>query len=197
MKLYIAKTEDFTEREYEKYYAMMSPERKRSTDRLRFENARKQSILGESLARKGICELSGIDEDDICFARSENGKPYAVNSDIHFSISHSNEYVVCAVSKDEIGVDIEKIRKVESRITNIACTESDKEYIFGGAEKDTLDNEMIKRFFEVWTAKEAYLKYLGIGISGLKTISFSDIKPFCKKIEENGYIITLYSKNGF
>ncbi len=197
MKLYIANTERFKASEYEKYYGMMSPERKENIQRLRFENARKQSVLGEMLVRKAINELSGMNESEIKFARTENGKPYLVNSDIKFSISHSKEYVVCAVSSDEIGVDVEKIRTVEARITNISCTETDKEYIFGTEKKDTLDAEMIERFFEVWTTKEAYFKFVGTGIIGLKTVNYSDLKPYCKRLDENGYIITLYSESGF
>lgn len=197
MKLYIASTEFFRECEYERFFNMMTPERKDAVNRLHFENARKQSVLGEMLARRGINALTGITEGEIVLARTERGKPYAVNADVHFSISHSKEYVVCFVSEDEIGVDIEQIRPVEARITNISCTDKDKEYIFGGSETETLTRDMQDRFFEVWTAKEAYFKYLGTGLIGLKTIDYEDIKPFCKRFDESGYMITLYSKSGF
>ncbi len=195
MKLYIANTEIFNE--YEKYFSMMSDERKKAVDRLRFESAKKQTILGEALARKAINDLLGINEDKIIFSRTENGKPFAENANVFFSISHSKDYVVCAVDNSEIGVDIEQIRQVESRITNISCTERDKQYIFGGTETDSLDPEMLTRFFEVWTAKEAYFKYVGSGIVGLKTISYEDIKPQCKTFDESGYVITIYSKQDF
>lgn len=197
MKLYLASTALFDESEYEKYFDMMTAERKEAVNRMKSENSRKQSVLGEMLARRGINALSGMAENDIVFARTENGKPYAVDSDIYFSISHSKEFVVCAVGHEEIGIDIEQIRKVEPRITDISCTETDKEYIFGGKDKSALDADMLERFFEVWTAKEAYLKYIGTGIMGLKTVSYEDIKPFCKTYNECGYMITIFSKQDF
>ncbi|MBO5869812.1 MAG: 4'-phosphopantetheinyl transferase superfamily protein [Clostridia bacterium] len=195
MKLYIANTEFFNE--YDKYFQMMSDKRKESVNRLKFDSAKKQTILGEALARKGLNDLTGIDEDKIIFSRTENGKPFAENADVFFSISHSKDYVVCAVDDNEIGVDIEQIRQVESRITNISCTERDKKYIFGEADSETLTPEMLNRFFEVLTAKEAYFKYIGSGIVGLKTIDYDEIKPQCKKFIECGYVITIYSKQDF
>lgn len=192
MKLYIANTEIFYE--YDKYFSMMSDERKRAVRRLRSENAKKQTVLGEALSRKAINDLSGIDEEQIIFSRTENGKPFAKNAKPFFSISHSKDYVVCAVDDYEIGVDIEQIRQVKARITNISCTERDKKYIFGNAEADSLTPEMLTRFFEVWTAKEAYFKYVGSGIVGLKTVNYEDIKPQCKTFDESGYVITIYSK---
>lgn len=197
MKLYIANTTFFSQSDYNKYYAMMSKTRASEIDRKKFDDSKRESVLGEMLARKGISELTGIDEEKIIFSRTENGKPYADNTDIFFSISHSKEYVVCAVDKDGIGVDIEQIRAVEPRITNISCTESDKEYIFGTKSRDTFDADSLERFFVVWTAKEAYLKCKGTGIVDLKTVSYNDIAPYCKTFNEYGYVISVYSKNDF
>ena len=197
MKLYISNSAFFSEADYNKYYDMMSDARKADIDRKKFLASKRESVLGEMLARRGISELIGIDESAIVFNRTENGKPFAENADVYFSISHSKDYVVCAVDDDEIGVDIEQIRKVEPRITSISCTERDKEYIYGESELDVFTHDMIDRFFEVWTAKEAYLKCRGTGMIDVKTISYEDIKPFCKKIEDSGYIITIYSKQDF
>ena len=197
MKLYISNSAFFSEADYNKYYDMMSDACKADIDRKKFFTSKRESVLGEMLARRGISELIGIDERDIVFNRTENGKPFAENADVYFSISHSKDYVVCAIDDAEIGVDIEQIRKVEIRITNISCTERDKEYIYGESEPDVFTPDMIDRFFEVWTAKEAYLKCKGTGMIDIKTISYEDVKPFCKKIEDSGYIITIYSKQDF
>jgi 4'-phosphopantetheinyl transferase len=47
------------------------------------------------------------------------GKPMLENQEIHFNISHSGGYVVCAVSDSPIGVDIEQtnpnIKSISSR----------------------------------------------------------------------------------
>ncbi len=188
MKLYIANLSDFPESDYNETFNMMSDERKASVLRYRNENDRRRSVLGERLARKGISALFGISEREIEFARTEKGKPFAVNANAHFSISHSKDLVVCAVDDREIGVDVELIREIEMRVTKIACTEQDRDFIF----EPHNENERILRFFEVWTAKEAYFKYLGTGIEGLKTVDYSEIKPFCIQRREGDYIITVY-----
>lgn len=38
------------------------------------------------------------------------GKPYFEDTDIHFNISHSGCYVIAAVSDEDIGIDIQKIK---------------------------------------------------------------------------------------
>jgi serine/threonine protein phosphatase PrpC len=49
------------------------------------------------------------------FDRNENGKPFLVGYDVHFSISHTEGLVTCAISDKPIGVDAEKISaKVEA-----------------------------------------------------------------------------------
>lgn len=193
MEIYIKAIYDFSEAEYEKYFEIMSEERKAAVLRLRFDGDRKRSVLGEALARQGISAKCGILEEDILFGREEYGKPFCKNADIHFSISHSKEAVVCAISDKKIGVDIEKIRNMETRITRISCTEQDLEYVFGTSViPESFDDESLQRFFRLWTAKEAYFKYCGTGIVKLKDVSYKDIENFCQTHIHSEYIITIY-----
>ena len=73
------------------------------------------------------------------------GKPYFEDTDIHFNISHSGCYVIAAVSDEDIGIDIQKIKSDKHRI----------------AEDEKINQQ---RFCEIWTIKEAYLKNIGIGL---------------------------------
>ena len=57
-----------------------------------------------------------------------------------------------------IGLDIEKIRPCAPGLYRMAADEA--EWSLGGAADDLL-------FFRYWTAKEAVLKSLGIGLAGL------------------------------
>lgn len=188
MKLYKSNITLFSEKDYNDAFSMMDDQRKASVLRKKIENDRKRSILGEYLARKGISELCDIAPEEIKFDRTENGKPFAINADVFFSISHCNDMVVCAISKKPIGIDIEFLRDIELNVTRFACTEKDNAFIF---ETQNID-EQRKRFFKLWTAKEAFLKCYGKGISDLKTVSFCDIEPFCKTVFEDGFYITVY-----
>jgi 4'-phosphopantetheinyl transferase len=67
--------------------------------------------------------------------------------------------VAAVVSKDKIGIDIEEMKPRDELL--FARVASDKEWELKERSWDT--------FFRYWTAKEAILKVIGIGISGLKT----------------------------
>lgn len=95
------------------------------------------------------------------FSYGKSGKPYLKKYPIHFNLSHSGEYVICTVSEQEIGVDIQEHR--EGNMEVIA-----KRY-FAPSEIQALEacpiQERTKVFFDMWAAKEAYGKYTGGGIT--------------------------------
>ncbi len=188
MELLKAYLSELREEEYKRGFGMMSDARKAAVMRLRSDKDKRRSVLGEMLARHGISKLCGIEEEKIEFARTENGKPYALNADIYFNISHSKDIVICAVSDSEIGVDAELIRDIDLRIAKFACTDEDFKYL-----NETEDSSERKlRFFRIWTAKEAYVKYCGTGISYLKDINFRDIEKNCQFYREDEYLIAIY-----
>lgn len=196
MILYIANLSDFAIDEYEKYYSMLDCQRRESVSRMRNENDKKRSVLGEALARKGISSALGIDEAEIRVKRSENGKPYCENADVYFSISHSKSIVVCAIGGSELGADVEYIRDVEARVLRFACTENETKKYFpdlnigDGAEK--LPPEYKREFFRIWTAKEAYGKFLGKGISAMRNLELSEISSNLIRREFDDYTLALY-----
>ncbi len=78
---------------------------------------------------------------------------------IYWSISHKPKYVAAVVSEDKVGIDIEEMKpRAESLFAHVA---SDEEW--------ELQEKSWVAFFRYWTAKEAALKVIEIGISGLKT----------------------------
>jgi 4'-phosphopantetheinyl transferase len=177
MKWYKYDIRDLTDAEYQKWYRQMSKEKQNQVDKLRLEADKKRTVAGEMLARKAVAEYSGVKAEDIIFAISESGKPYIENSKFEFNISHSGDYAVCAVNETPIGIDIEKLRPVDLRVAKRVCNEAELIYLFGFPPKEnefvyTEDKELITRFFEIWTAKEAYVKLTGQGIDG-------DFSEFC------------------
>ena len=90
--------------------------------------------------------------------KDENGVPCPVSGN-YWSLSHKPQYVAAVVSKNKVGIDIEEMKpRTESLFNHMA---SDEEW---GLKEKSWDT-----FFRYWTAKEAALKVIGIGISGLKT----------------------------
>ncbi|MCL2089402.1 MAG: 4'-phosphopantetheinyl transferase superfamily protein [Oscillospiraceae bacterium] len=89
--------------------------------------------------------------------RSGNQKPQIFpDIGVGFSVSHSGKYWICALSGGRVGVDLqERSKRHSKRIAERYFHPNECEYISGGGD-----------FFEVWTAKESYVKYTGQGISG-------------------------------
>ena len=107
--------------------------------------------------------------------KGPHGKPYFSDSElsgVFFSLSHTKGHNLLCFSNAEIGADCENIKArpgIETRLKAIArrCfTEDEQAYVApaeGGA---------VLRFFEIWTAKEAYMKYTGKGFSqGFRSFS--------------------------
>ncbi len=87
-----------------------------------------------------------------------HGKPYLKEyPNIHFNLSHCSQGVVCAVSRDKIGVDIETIDETRIFFSPDIFSAKELEYIESKQEKD--------EFFRLWVLKEATVKCIGVGLA--------------------------------
>ncbi len=186
MKWISGRISQFTHDEYATVYSSLSPSRKMRIDRYKREEDKMRSLLGELLLRRLLCE-SGVINPVICSA--ENGRPYIENDGLHVSISHCDDIAVCAVCEEPVGIDIEKIKPVDSRLIKRVCTESEERYICFSGNGLIEDRVVLERFFEIWTAKEAYFKKEGTGITNFHSIDTLILKKQTIKISE--YIIQI------
>ena len=199
MNWYKYNINDFTPGAYEKWYDLLSEQKKIRIDKMKFTDDKKRSVAGEMLARKAIAQRLKIAPENIIFKTDERGKPYAHNLDIHFNISHSDDYVVCAVDSKPVGIDIEKIRPINLKIAKRFFSEDEQKYLFRKKPEESdytspPTDDLLKRFFEIWTAKEAYLKFTGEGIS-------QELNAL--KIDRNAlnvhyfddYVVTIYTES--
>ncbi len=116
-------------------------------------------LIGEILAKAVIKRTFGIDIAKQKFAYTEHRKPYLPDfPDVYFNISHSGEYVACAVSNKPIGVDIQNIGEYNSDVAKRVCNEKELEQIENSSDQAS-------EFTKLWTQKEAVLKMNGTGIA--------------------------------
>lgn len=145
--------------------------------------------LGSHLLLTDVLENTYFQEiDKIEYIYNESGKPYIKDSNLYFSLSHSNGIIALTVSKEEIGLDIELIKDVKDTLSRRIM--NDLEY----NTYQSLNKESKKiYFFEVWTSKEAYIKKLGTSITlNPSNISIEEDVLLKKiNISSNEYMIAL------
>lgn len=88
---------------------------------------------------------------------------------------------------------MEEIRPIDLNVSKRICTEDELIYLFSHipTEQDfvyTTDIEVLTRFFELWTKKEAYAKWVGTGIENIK---FDSIKLSIQTVQLRNYIISI------
>ncbi len=168
MEFYQYNINDFTADEYKYWYSVMRKDKQKRIDGYKKSDDRIRSVCAHMLAVKAMSQISGIAEKDIEIYEEESGKPYCSIENTFFSIGHCDELVVCAVSTKPIGVDIEKIRKINLAVAKKVCTKAELTYIFNKEMNDIdfsdEDPEILSRFFEIWVKKEAFGKKEGFGI---------------------------------
>jgi len=94
---------------------------------------------------------------DLSYTKDTLGKPYfAVVPELHFSLSHSGDYWLCAFATFTLGLDLQKHESC--RMDALA------KRFFHTLEYQYLEDAGYGDFFAIWTAKESYVKYTGQGI---------------------------------
>lgn len=150
--------------------------------------------ISNKFARYVLGNHISTDGDKLNIAEDRYGKPYLVDyPNVYFSISHTKGVIACAISDNPVGIDIESIRKPDLRVVEYYFSQQEQKYIFA-------DNEKLNiRFTEVWTKKEAFLKFLGTGIE-LPIQKFNVLKDrinIVRTIYYNNYIISYCSTKIF
>lgn len=115
-------------------------------------------IESTDLHNDGIKLLKKMVNNNIELYYNDNGKPYLKDSNIYFNISHSFNRVICVISDKEIGIDIEKIRDVDSSVK--------KELKIKGNNID---------FFKEWTRREAFIKKEGKSLKDIYNITYDNV----------------------
>lgn len=148
----------------QRLFEILPEHRRDKIRRMRFDKDKRLSF-GAGLLIKYVAFENGFDDNNISF--SDVGKP--VLDGLFFNISHSDEYVICAVGDKEVGCDIEKISEIKSDIAKRFFSKTECEYL--NSFEVSPDNKLLE-FFRIWTIKESYIKMTGEGISiGLDTFS--------------------------
>jgi 4'-phosphopantetheinyl transferase len=132
--------------------------------RLRFEADRDRTLGARALARVVLSEVAGIPADALRFGVGPHGKPYLLEpAELRFNTTHSGDHVGLVVGEGfEVGIDleVESPRVDPLEVGPTVFTPGELAMLHG-----VTPDEARRRFYVLWTRKEAALKAWGTGFS--------------------------------
>lgn len=113
----------------------------------------------------------------------EQDKPTLADAPLHFNLSHSGGWAVCALAEMPVGVDIQEARLVRCSVARRFAPSEQK--LLNGLTGDQRQNALL----DLWCLKEAYCKCTGKGLlTPLDEAAFT-LKPV--RIDRDGYTASL------
>ena len=143
----------------------LSPQRRDMTEKI---SNPKQKILsaGAGLLLAPALAEFGINSITADIDHNQYGKPYLKHHPgVYFSLSHSENIVMCAVADSVVGCDVQYSKCVQPKVAKRFFTPNEQS-------KLSYAKDMQDEFTRIWVLKESYVKYLGLGISACPLTSF-------------------------
>ena len=149
------------------YKNLLPEEELERLSRFRFHAHKQRYLVGRALIRTILSRYTGLDPKQVVFSREEHGRPYLLRSWKsplpQFSLSYTDGLVGVALTlESRVGIDVENTSR------EIDCLAIAESYFSSDEHKELklLSEPLLKkRFFRLWTLKEAYVKAQGSGLS--------------------------------
>ncbi len=184
--------------DYNAAFHALTPEKRARVDKIRQKKDKMRTVFADALARELLSEALKKEPSELAFVLGEYGKPLLKGGEYFFNVSHSEDIVVAAVSETSVGIDVERIRDISPYIAKKYFCHNEQVYLFGHEPRDTdfehvLSPEARMRFFELWTAKEAYLKCRGTGMTHVKAVDTTALS-FERHLLPDDYLVSIYKE---
>lgn len=145
---------------YAKAYNIVTDKRKEKADRYKFSKDRRLCLGAEILLREAM-ERQGYGKAPLELSEGLYGKPFLTKTpEFRFNLSHSGDWVLCAVSDRDVGCDIEEMTHVSLKMAERFFYQEEYQKILS-CSGETEQREM---FFRLWTLKESFMKMKGLGM---------------------------------
>ena len=122
--------------------------------------------VGRALLAEMFRQYTGKEMPSILI--TDRGKPYFAENPLHFSVTHTDAHVFCALSEFPIGIDAEELdRNINPGLADKILSPSEKSQYLAAEDKRLA-------LLTFWVLKEAAAKCSGEGLRGYpKNTSFS------------------------
>lgn len=146
----------------------LSTEELYRANKFRFPEHKRRFMVARAILRQLLGNYLDTSPESVQFNYGDRGKPKILESNtpssLQFNISHSQEYALFGFTTGNlIGVDLEYFRKMPDAAKIAQRFFSPKEF---DLIKNLTPEQQSRAFLKLWTAKEAYLKAIGTGLTG-------------------------------
>lgn len=88
------------------------------------------------------------------------GKPFINDAKFYYNLTHSGDWVGLAYGRNEVGLDIERVVDERNQLSYSFLTDKEMQFLC-----DYRGKSHKQQLVRLWTIKEAYVKWLGTGLS--------------------------------
>jgi 4'-phosphopantetheinyl transferase len=152
---------------------LLSDDERARAERFVFERDRRDFTAAHALLRSTLSRYADVPPTAWRFETAANGKPFLAAQDssraqpesarpeLRFNLSHTHGLVACVVADGcDVGIDVESIdRRLDLALANRFFSAVETAWVKAAPPEDG-----VRRFLELWTLKEAYLKAIGKGL---------------------------------
>lgn len=164
--VWTAQPENIPQQWWPELIARLDPAECRRAQTLRNPLDRRAHVLAHALRRIALASALKVPANEITFKLAANGRPVLGMPDcrpLFFSLSHTRELVVCAVTESmAVGVDAEPLRPKFADLDWLSG------YVVMPAANHhaaAFPDSVVYQFYFYWTVLEAYWKAKGLGLS--------------------------------
>lgn len=155
-RVYVCQIQGIEEKLFDQLLSSLSKERQQYILRFRQEEDRLRSLMGSLLQQMELAKQLQCEPMELKYRVNKFGKWELENNELYFNLSHAGQYAVCAISDRPVGIDIEQKISRDFSIFHTVWTER---------EKKNFQVHNMEGFYDLWTAKESYVKWLGTGLA--------------------------------
>jgi 4'-phosphopantetheinyl transferase len=149
---------------FEHYATLLSIDEQQRAQRFRFARDQQRFTAARGILRMILGRYLNVPPDTLRFTYNSAGKPFLAtpyDQNLSFNLSHAGDWVVYAIAHQRlVGIDLEiwrSVAELDGVIQHI-CTPEEQQVL-----RALSDEARQVEFLHYWTAKEAYLKAIGVG----------------------------------
>ncbi len=200
--LWLAEVDAVSQPQLQQLSCSLSPDEQQRAAKFHFALHRRRFIANRGIVRSLLGAYLHCHPKAVVFNYGAYGKPLIANPNhrlgLQFNVSHSDRLCLIAIAQQhQVGIDLEQHRV----LTDLNALAQRFFTVSECAAIQTLpDIQKPMAFFQYWTGKEALLKGLGVGLSGLAQIELSIttgqvgwVTPQASRLSQQEWMVELFT----